>query len=296
MVSGTMNRIAESELILNSRGAIYHIDLRPDELADTVITVGDPDRVAVVSKYFDSIEVKRQHREFVSHTGFIGAKRITVISTGIGTDNIDIVLNELDALVNINLETRLQNDQLRSLQIIRLGTCGSLQADIDVDELVAGTHGLGLDNLLSYYRLDQTEEEDLLIRDFVNQTQLASQFCKPYMSMASVSLLKHFVDGYQQGVTVTCPGFYGPQGRVLRLGLRQPNLVDSLTGFRYGQHRLVNFEMETSAIYGLSRLLGHHCISLNTVVANRVNKTFSKDRQKSVEKLITNSLEIIAKL
>jgi uridine phosphorylase len=291
-----MNRIAESELILNSRGAIYHIDLRPDELADTVITVGDPDRVAVVSKYFDNIEVKRQHREFVGHTGFIGAKRITVISTGIGTDNIDIVMNELDALVNINLETRLQNDQLRSLQIIRLGTCGSLQADIDVDELVAGTHGLGLDNLLSYYRLDQTEEEDLLIRDFVNQTQLASQFCKPYISMASVSLLKHFVDGYQQGVTVTCPGFYGPQGRVLRLGLRQPDLVDSLTGFRYGQHRIVNFEMETSAIYGLSRLLGHHCISLNTVVANRVNKTFSKDGQKSVERLITNSLEIIAKL
>jgi uridine phosphorylase len=291
-----MNRIEESELILNSRGAIYHIDLRPEELADTVITVGDPDRVAVVSKYFDSIEFKRQHREFVSHTGFIGSKRITVISTGIGTDNVDIVLNELDALVNIDLETRLLNDQLRSLQIIRLGTCGSLQADIDVDELIAGTHGLGLDNLLTYYRLEQTEEEDLLIREFVTHSQLAGQFSRPYISMASMSLLKHFVEGYHQGITVTCPGFYGPQGRVLRLGLRQPDLIDTLTGFRYGPHRIVNFEMETSAIYGLCRLLGHHCISLNTVVANRMNKTFTKNGQKSVERLITSSLEIISNL
>ncbi|CAN5690260.1 nucleoside phosphorylase [soil metagenome] len=291
-----MKSIAESELILNARGALYHVDLLPEELADTIVTVGDPDRVAVVSKYFDKIEVQRQHREFVTHTGTIGNKRISVISTGIGPDNIDIVLNELDALVNIDLETRTIRENHTSLQFIRMGTCGALQADIQVDDCVAGTHGIGLDNLLGYYRLEQTEEELQILQQFITQTQLNHEFIKPYMSAASVGLLKHFVEGYQQGITVTCPGFYGPQGRVLRLGLRQPNLVDSLTHFTFGPYRIVNFEMETSAIYGLSRLLGHQCLSLNTVVANRVTKTFSKDGLKSVNKMISNSLEILSAL
>jgi uridine phosphorylase len=289
-----MKNIAESELILNARGALYHVDLRPEELASTVITVGDPDRVATVSKHFDKIEIKCQHREFVTHTGTIGSKRFSVISTGIGTDNIDIVFNELDALVNIDLENRQIKDDHTSLQIVRMGTCGALQGDIEVDDFIVGTHALGLDNLLTYYRLEQTEEELGLIQQFITQTQLNSQFSRPYMSAASVGLLKHFVSGFQHGITVTCPGFYGPQGRVLRLGLRQPDLIDSLSKFNYGPFRIVNFEMETSAIYGLSRLLGHQCISLNTVVANRVTKTFSKDSQIAINKLIFNSLEILS--
>lgn len=291
-----MKKIEESELILNSRGALYHLDLLPEELAPVVITVGDPGRVPVVSKYFDKIEIQCQHREFVTHTGTIGNNRISVISTGIGPDNIDIVFNELDALVNIDLKNRCIKEEHTSLQIIRVGTCGSLQKDVPVDAFVAGTHAIGLDNLLTYYRLEQTEEELELIKQFITQTQLNSQFSRPYMSAASVGLLKHFVDGFQQGITVTCPGFYGPQGRVLRLGLRQPGFIDALSQFGYGPFRIVNFEMETSAIYGLSRLLGHQCISLNTVVANRVTKTFSKDSQQSINKLILNTLELIPNL
>jgi uridine phosphorylase len=289
-----MKRIAESELIINSRGALYHIDLRPEELASHIITVGDPDRVAMVSQFFDKIEVKRQHREFVSHTGFFGQKRITVISTGIGTDNIDIVFNELDALVNIDLEKREIKDHLQSLKIFRIGTCGGLQAHIPVDSWVAGTHGLGIDNLLSYYQLEQQDEELQLLQQFMAQTQLGSQFSQPYIASASMQLLKHFVDGFHQGITVTCPGFYGPQGRVLRLGLRNPGLIDALTNFNFGQFRIANFEMETSAIYGLGRLLGHQCLSLNVVVANRVSKTFSADGNKAVLNLIEHALQIIA--
>ncbi len=289
-----MKPIAPSELIITNRGAIYHLDLHPDELAPIVLTVGDPDRVKVVSKYFDKIEVQRQHREFVTHTGTLGKKRISVVSTGIGPDNIDIVLNELDALVNIDFSTRTIKPNLSSLSILRLGTSGSLQADIPVDSFVAGTHGLGLDNLLHFYRLEQNEEEQELLQSFLTQTQIHQSITQPYLSAAAPSLLKHFTDGYHQGITVTCPGFYGPQGRILRLGLAAPQLVDRLTDFQYGQHRITNFEMETSAIYGLSRLLGHHCLSLNVIVANRVNKTFSSDGQAAVEKLIVRSLEIIA--
>jgi uridine phosphorylase len=271
-----MNKIAESELIINSRGAIYHIDLKPDELANTIITVGDPDRVAVVSKHFDSVEVKRQHREFISHTGYIGKKRITVISTGIGPDNIDIVVNELDALKNIDIDNRTIKANHTPLTIIRLGTSGALQADIPVDSLVAGTHGLGLDNLLNFYRLESNTEEQQMLQQFIAHTQLTGNI-QPYLVAGSSHILKHFVDGFHQGITVTCPGFYGPQGRILRLGISNPSLVDNLTSFRFGSHRISNFEMETSAIYGLGKLLGHHCLSINVIVANRVRKEFSKD-------------------
>jgi uridine phosphorylase len=289
-----MQRIAESELIINARGAIYHIDLRPEELAHNIIIVGDPDRVGMVSKYFDKVEVKRQHREFVSHTGMLGNKRITCSSTGIGPDNIDIVLNEFDALVNIDFETRIIKKDLTSLNIMRIGTSGSLQADVPVDSYVAGTHGLGLDNLLNYYRLEHNEQEKELLQSFVTHTQLHSQICNPYISLASASLLKHFVDGFHQGITVTCPGFYGPQGRVLRLGIRNPELIDRLTQFRFGQHRITNFEMETSAIYGLGRLLGHHCLSLNAIIANRIAKEFTKDAHNLVDSLIKKVLETIS--
>ncbi len=289
-----MHRIAESELILNSRGAVYHLDLRPEELAATIITVGDPERVGEVSKHFDSVDVQRRHREFVTHTGRIGKKRLSVVSTGIGPDNIDIVLNELDALVNIDFESRSIKPSLTSLDIVRVGTSGSLQADIPVDSFVASTHGLGLDNLLNYYRLEHNESERQLLQSFVTHTQLHAQISHPYISLGSASLLKHYVGGFHQGITVTCPGFYGPQGRVLRLGIRNPELIDRLTQFSYGPHRITNFEMETSAIYGLGKLLGHHCLSLSAIVANRITKEFSKDSAATIERLIQQTLQTLS--
>jgi uridine phosphorylase len=291
-----MKRIAESELIINARGAIYHLNCRPEEIAHTIITVGDPDRVSEVSKHFDAIDFKNQHREFVTHTGRIGNKMISCVSTGIGTDNIDIVLNELDALVNIDFETRLVKEKLTTLNIIRIGTCGSLQLDAPIDSFIASTHGLGIDNLLNFYRQNNNEEEKQLVHSFVTHTQLHQQFSYPYIATASVNLLKHFVTEFHHGITVTCPGFYGPQGRIIRLGLASPALIDNLTSFAFGQHRIVNFEMETAGIYGLSKLLGHHCLSLSAVVANRISKQFSNDGNATVEKLIVKTLETIAAL
>ena len=288
-----MNRIAESELIINNRGAIYHLDCIPTEIATNIITVGDPDRVKEVSKHFDKIECKNQHREFVTHTGFIGNKRISCISTGIGTDNIDIVLNELDALVNIDFATRQIKEQLTHLNIIRIGTSGSLQKNIPVDSFVASSHGLGIDNLLNFYLLQNNNEEEQLVQQFITQTQLHNKFAHPYISSASGFLLKHFVTGFHQGITVTCPGFYGPQGRVLRMGLANAALIDNLTNFSFGNHRISNFEMETAGIYGLSKILGHHCLSLNAIVANRITKEFSKDANAAVENLIKKSLQIL---
>lgn len=289
-----MNRIAESELIINSRGAIYHLDCRPEEIATTIITVGDPDRVAEVSKYFDKIEYKNKHREFVTHTGYLGKKRITCVGTGIGTDNIDITINELDALANIDFTTRQIKEQLTSLNIIRIGTSGSLQKDIPVDSFVASSHGLGIDNLLNFYQYPANSEEEQLVQQFITQTQLNSKFTQPHVCSASGALLKHFVNGYHQGITVTCPGFYGPQGRVLRMGLANPSLIDNLTKFSFGNHRISNFEMETSAIYGMGKILGHHCLSLNAIVANRITKEFSKDGGAAVESLIKKTLQIIS--
>jgi len=288
-----MKRIAESELIINNRGAIYHLDVRPEELATTIITVGDPQRVKEVSKHFDRIEHQCEHREFITHTGYIGKKRVSCVATGIGPDNIDIVLNELDALVNIDFETRTIKPQLTQLNIIRIGTSGSLQADIPVEGFVASTHGLGLDNLLNFYRLQQSDEENAILQHFVTHTQLGGTITHPYIAAAGSSVLKHFVEGFYHGITVTCPGFYGPQGRVLRLGIAQPDLINLLTSFGYGNHRISNFEMETSAIYGLGKLLGHQCLSLNCIVANRVRQEFAQDAAGAVEKLIVKALGII---
>jgi uridine phosphorylase len=286
-----MQRIAETELILNTRGAIYHLDLRPEEIATTIILVGDPGRVKEVSKYFDRIEFNLHHREFITHTGYIGKKRITVTSSGIGTDNIDITLNEMDALANIDFSTRKQNEKLKVLNFIRIGTSGALQPDIPVDSFIASTHGLGIDNLLNFYRLEQNEEEKQLLHSFVTHTQLHGRTGYPYIAGAGASLIKHFVKDFYQGITITTPGFYGPQGRVLRLGVSNPDLINRLTQFRFGQHRITNFEMETSAIYGLGKLLGHHCLSLNAIIANRARKEFSKDSKAAVEKLIVKALE-----
>jgi len=288
-----MNSIAASELIINNRGAIYHVNCRPEEIASTIITVGDPARVKEVSKYFDRIEYKNSHREFITHTGYMGKKRISVTSTGIGPDNIDIVFNELDALVNIDFETRTIKEKLTKLNIIRVGTSGSLQKDIPIDSFVASTHALGLDNLMNFYQHSSNEEEKQVLHAFNTHTQLHQGISSPYVTSASVALLKEFVTDFHQGVTVTCPGFYGPQGRVLRMGLAHPQLVDQLTTFSFGKHRITNFEMETSAIYGMGKVLGHHCLSLSAIVDNRVSKEFSKDGNAVVEKLIKKTIEII---
>ncbi|MEI7735830.1 MAG: nucleoside phosphorylase [Ferruginibacter sp.] len=288
-----MKSIEASELIINNRGAIYHLDLRPEEIADTIILVGDPDRVKKVSRHFDAVEVQQQHREFITHTGYVGKKRVTVLSTGIGPDNIDIAMNELDALANIDFETRTIKSTLSKLNIIRFGTSGSLQADIPVDSLVASTHGLGLDNLMNYYAYTKSAEENEMIEAFITQTGLNTAITIPYISNASDALLNKFSEPFFKGITVTCPGFYGPQGRMLRLPLNSPGLINKLTDFSYHNHKITNFEMETSAIYGLGKLLGHNCCSVNVVVANRVVKQYSKDGNAAVEKLIAAALEVL---
>ena len=288
-----MSRIADSELIITNRGAIYHLDLRPEELATTIILVGDPDRVKKVSAHFDKIEYKLQHREFITHTGYIGNKRLSVTSTGIGPDNIDIALNELDALANIDFETREIKKEFTPLNLVRFGTSGSLQANIPVDSFVASTHGLGLDNLLNYYAYTKTAEENELTDAFVAQTGLDTSITLPYISKGSETLLNKFPSTFHKGITVTCPGFYGPQGRVLRLGLRSPGLINKLTHFQFNNHRITNFEMETSAIFGLGKLMGHQCMSVNAIVANRVVQEFSKDGNAAVEKLIIAGLEVL---
>lgn len=288
-----MSRIADSELIINSRGGIYHLDLRPEELADTIIVVGDPDRVTKVSKHFDSIECKQQHREFITHTGFIGKKRLSVMSTGIGPDNIDIAINELDALANIDFNSREIKSTFQPLNIIRFGTSGALQSDIPVDSFVASTHGIGLDNLLNYYQYDKSTEEKGIADAFVQQTGLNTDITRPYAFAGSAELLQKFNHGFHKGMTVTCPGFYGPQGRILRLNVSSPGLINKLTDFSFNNNRITNFEMETSAIYGLGRLLGHHCMSVNVIVANRVAKQFSKDGNAAVERLIEKALSVL---
>jgi len=291
-----MSIIGSSELIITPAGRVYHIDLLPEELAQTVITVGDPARVASVAKYFDTIESKASHREFVSQTGHIGSKRITVLSSGIGPDNIDITLNEIDACVNVDFTTRSVKPNHTSLDIIRLGTSGSLQSDIPVDSLVASSYGIGLDNLLHYYQIEYSEEEKSLASAFRAHSELSNSPIQPYAVAASRDLLQHFGAGYHQGITVTCPGFYAPQGRVVRADLQFPTLVDSLSSFSHSGKRITNFEMETSAIFGLGKVFGHRCLSINTIIANRQSKRFSKDPAAAVENMIIKSLEIIEKI
>ena len=288
-----MQKIGASELIINQRGAVYHLDLRSEEIADTIITVGDPFRVEKVSKYFDQIEHKSNHREFITHTGRIGNKKISVVSTGIGPDNIDIVMNELDALVNIDLSERIEKAEKKSLNIIRIGTSGSLQKHIGVDSFVASTHGIGLDNLLHFYGFQNNDEECEIGRAFLEQVHLNPNLSKPYVFSASAFQLAKLTDKYHVGITVTCPGFYGPQGRVLRMRLAMPNLNEELTNFRFGNHKILNFEMETAAIYGLGKALGHQCISLSAIVANRIAMEFSKDVDATIDRLIMQTLEAI---
>lgn len=287
-----MNPIASSELIINNRGAIYHLDLRPDEMGDIIITVGDPFRVEKVSRYFDRVEHKSNHREFITHTGWIGSQKISVVSTGIGPDNIDIVFNELDALANIDFDTRTEKKEKKRLKCIRIGTSGSLQKDIDVDSFVASTHAVGLDNLMHYYARQDDQHEIDLLSQFKSQVRFSPNI-QPYATTGNAGLISAFADIAHRGITVTCPGFYGPQGRVLRVGLANPNLNHDLTAFSWGNQRILNFEMETAAIYGLGRLLGHECMSLSAIVANRLAGKFSSDADATMDKLIRTTLERI---
>lgn len=286
-----MPQFPETELILTKENRVYHINLRAEDIADDVIVVGDQNRVAQISKLFSKIEFKTEHREFVTHTGIFNGKRITVLSTGIGTDNIDIVVNELDAAVNINLATREQNPVHRSLNIVRLGTSGALQPEIPVNGIVVSSHGLGLDGLLNFYDAWESVGEKPISEAFIKHTGWLPNLPYPYCVKACDRLLSRFQQGTHIGITATAPGFYGPQGRQIRLKAAMPNLNELLTSFRLDNHKITNFEMETSALYGLGKLLGHNCLTACVIIANRVRKEFTSNYSQSVEILIEESLQ-----
>ncbi|MBF0695656.1 MAG: nucleoside phosphorylase [Flavobacterium sp.] len=283
--------IQSSELILNPDGSVYHLNLRPEHIANDIIFVGDQNRVEKITQFFEKIEYSTQKREFKTQTGYYRGKRLSVISTGIGPDNIDIVLNELDALVNIDLETRMPKAELTSLNIVRIGTSGSLQAEIPVDSFVMSQYALGLDNMLRSYLVDQVTDSQMEDA-FINHTSWDLKKGRPYAISSSEMLANRFDDAQiHRGITATAGGFYGPQGRVLRLPIGDAELNSKMDNFSYNDMKITNLEMETSAIYGLSALLGHQALSLNAIIANRATGTFSKDMYKAVDELITYSLE-----
>lgn len=285
------NTIPETELILNPNGSVYHLKLLPEVIADNIITVGDQGRVEMVSAHFDTIDFKVQNREFVTHSGTYKGKRIMVISSGIGTDNIDIVVNELDAAVNIDLKTRTVKEQKRSLNIVRIGTSGALQKDIPVDNYVVSTHGLGFDGLLNYYLDLPTVNDNEISEAFIQQTNWNKNLPYPYAIKGSEMLINKIGFDLMKGITATAPGFYGPQGRKLRLTPWVEDFNQQLTDFQYKEHRITNFEMETSALYGLGKLLGHNTCTVCAIIANRVAKQYSKDYHPSVERLVQLVLE-----
>jgi len=289
-----MNRIAESELILNPDGSIYHLKLKPENIANDIIVVGDPGRVPVISKYFDRIEFTQSNREIVTHTGYVGTKRLTVMSTGMGTDNLDIVINELDAIVNIDLENRIPKTEHKALNIIRLGTSGAMQEDIPVGSYVMSSHGIGLDGLLRFYAAGAEVEDRELTTQFLNQTNWPDDLPKAYIVAGSTALMEKMKKGYVSGITATAPGFFGPQGRVLRLPLAYPDLNDRISAFAHKGYRITNFEMETSALYGLSKALGHNAMTVCAIIANRLRKEYAKDYKPSVTALIEDLLEKLA--
>ncbi len=286
-----MRRFKESELIVNPDGSIYHLKLKPEHVASHVIVVGDQGRVENVSRHFDKIGHKIQNREFRTHTGYYKNERITVLSTGIGTDNIDIVINELDALVNIDLEKRVQKEKHTSLNIVRLGTSGALQTDIPVDTFVASAYGLGFDGVLHFYRYDDSFTERAMEEAFIQHTGWHDRLARPYIVKASGELLQKVAGELTRGITATANGFFGPQGRELRIPLAFPELNEKLESFRFENQRITNFEMETSAIYALGRLLGHETLTVCNIIANRARKEYSKDYQKSVDQMIKYVLD-----
>ncbi|WP_456379618.1 nucleoside phosphorylase [Lutibacter sp.] len=286
-----MTKIAASELILNPDGSVYHLNLKPEHIATDIIFVGDQNRVPKITKHFDSIEFETQKREFRTITGTYKGKRITVMSTGIGPDNIDIVMNELDALVNIDLEAQIPKKEHTQLNIVRIGTSGSLQKDIPVDSFVLAKYGLGFDGMLLSYDCDHVLEasfEDA----FIKHTNWSPRKSRPYIVKNSSILEKKLLsDKVFAGITATAGGFYGPQGRVLRLPLQDPKLNSKIDNFEFNGVKITNLEMETSAIYGLAKLLGHNACSMNAIIANRANGTFSENPYKPVEELIIYTLD-----
>lgn len=284
--------IPESQLVLNSEGAVYHLNLHPDQLADDVLLVGDPGRVELIASFFDKIEVKRQNRELVTRTGYYNGKRITVMSTGMGTDNLDIVMNELDALANIDLKTRMPKEGHRSLNLIRIGTCGALQPEIEVeDSYVATRYAIGLDGLLYFYGKNE-EVNNVAMRDaFIKQMDYPKDLPLPYVVECSKDLFDRLAQGYYQGLTATAPGFYGPQGRTLRMNLAYPEHNRKIESFNYQGWRVCNFEMESSALYGLGKMMGHNCLTICVAIANRVTEKFASDYHPYVKKLVINTLE-----
>lgn len=285
--------IKESELILNPDGSIYHLNLRPEHISNDLIFVGDQDRVDQITHHFDSIEFTTQKREFKTTTGFYKGKRLSVQSTGIGPDNIDIVLNELDALVNIDFKTREIKENHTALNIVRIGTSGSLQADIPVDSFLLSSHAIDLNGMLQAYQIDEIAHQEIE-NAFIKQTNWSPKKAAPLIVSNSKELAQKIIsDGIFTGITATAGGFYGPQGRVLRLGLQDANLNSKIDSFNFEGNRITNLEMETSAIYGLSKLLGHKAVSMNAIIANRVNGTFSKKPAQVVADLIVYTLDKI---
>jgi uridine phosphorylase len=286
----------DSELIINPDGSIYHLNIKPEQIAPTIITVGDPNRVGEVSKHFDNIEHKIQHREFVTHTGILKGQPISVISTGIGTDNIDIVMTELDALVNIDFATRETKSTLTSLNIIRIGTSGSIQPDIPLDSFVISEKAVGLDNLMHFYDAQQNGDELVLADILADYLEKRSEdlMLIPYVFNADKSLLEKFnLPEFIRGTTLTAPGFYAPQGRLLRGRSSEPKLLKILTNFKHKDIVLTNLEMETAGIYGMARLFNHKAISISAILANRSDNTFSQQAPKSLNSLIKLILNII---
>jgi len=286
-----MKKIEDSELILNSDGSVYHLHLKPEHLSDKVILVGDPGRVITVSSFFDKIEYKIQNREFITHTGYYKGKRITVISTGIGTDNIDIVVNELDAVVNIDLEKRVAKDTHTTLTLVRLGTSGALQSDIPVDSFLASGKAIGFDGVLNFYA-NRNNVSDL---DFENEFKKHLNWNKlltsPYVVEGGKDIINKLAYDMRKGITISSSGFYGPQARVLRLPLADPEINDKITSFDYKAQKITNYEMECSAIYGLSKLLGHEALTICVIIANRLIKQFSKDYKPIVKDLVKITLD-----
>ena len=283
--------IKDSELILNSDGSVYHLHLKPKDLASTVITVGDPDRVDQVSAHFDTIDFRQHKREFKTHTGTLRNQRITVISTGIGADNIDIVLNELDALVNIDFKSRQVKLELTSLRIVRIGTSGALQNEIPVDSFLLSTHGLDLNGMLQAYKT-QSIQNKAFEQAFVKHSNWKKERAQPVLVEGDKSIENQLISkNILKGITATCGGFYAPQGRKLRLTPSDSKFLESLQNFTFEGFKITNFEMETSAIFGLSKLLGHQACSMNAILANRTNGTFSNSPEKTIDALIQYTLD-----
>ncbi len=285
-----MNKIENSELIINPDGSIYHLHLKEENISDIIILVGDPSRVKEVSKFFDKIEFQMQNREFITHTGFFNKKRLTVLGTGIGTDNIDIVINELDAIVNIDLKTRKPKKNKKKLNFIRIGTSGALQNEIKLDTFLLTEISIGFDGLLNFYENRDSISNLEMEEAFKKHTNWKKELSSPYFVSASENLLKKLEKNTVLGTTISAPGFYAPQGRVLRLQLADKNLNEKIESFSYKNKKITNFEMESSAIYGLSKLLGHNAVTICSIIANRVSKTYKENYKKNLENLIKKVL------